>query len=279
MLILTKKREREFFGGCIVKKTSGDATVSLYEYPAHARIPRHCHQEPYVSFVLQGGFTEQSAPRQAESFDADAAVLHSANESHTDEFHASKVVVLAVQFTAEWCERAAAAGIQLKRRRADSPEISRLARKLHFQLMREDPRADLSRQGLALELIAELIPEDAPADTSWAGLARQAIHSGFRNPLSVAVIAHQLNLHPAHVARAFRKQFGCTVGDFIRQVRLNHALRRLNESEDPVSIIAAECGFYDQSHFTASFRAAIGTTPKAYRRVIKQLACRNTGNF
>jgi AraC family transcriptional regulator len=270
MLILTKSRGSDFFGGCVARKPAGDFTVSLYEYPPNTRVPRHGHEEPYVSFVLQGGYTEQSGPRHSEVFETGVAVLHEAREIHADEFHDRRVVLLALQFTPEWREQAEASGIQLKRQRADSVEISRLARKLYFQLTHERAKGELFRLGLALELTAEIVTDDAAADKSCASRAHDAILAGFRNDLSLIAVAAQLKLHPSHVARAFKKRFGCTVGEFIRQVRLNHAVRRLSELDDPVSLISAECGFYDQSHFTAHFRAVMGTTQAWYRRRIRQ---------
>jgi AraC family transcriptional regulator len=270
MLILTKRRGSDFFGGCVARKPAGDFTVSLYEYPAHTKIPRHGHDEPYLSFVVQGNYTEQSGPKHSDVVETGVAVLHETGETHADEFHDGRVVLLALQFTPAWREQAEESGIQLKRRRADSFEISRIARKLHFQLTHERARGELSRLGLALELTAELVTDDAEPDRSCASRAQEVVLTDFGSDLSLLTVAEQLNLHPSHVARAFKRKFGCTVGEFIRQVRLNHAVRRLTESDDPASLVAVECGFYDQSHFTAHFRAAMGTTPASYRRRIRK---------
>jgi hypothetical protein len=104
MPVLTKSAEAVFFGGCLITRPAGDFTVSLYSYPKRSKIPRHCHKDPYFSFVLQGSYGERSGWRSAEDLMTDVAVLHHANEVHEDEFH-EPALILAVQFDAEWRER------------------------------------------------------------------------------------------------------------------------------------------------------------------------------
>jgi AraC family transcriptional regulator len=72
-------------------------------------------------------------------------------------------------------------------------------------------------------------------------------------------------VHPATLARAYRRRFGCSIGERVRALRVEHAARRLLETTEPLSTIAVGTGFYDQSHFTNAFRRQLGVTPAAYR--------------
>jgi AraC-like DNA-binding protein len=117
------------------------------------------------------------------------------------------------------------------------------------------------RYGLAFELAAELLSDNVPAQNSCAVRARDIALSSFRNPVTLMTIAEELQLNPSHVARAFKAQYGVTVGEFIRNARLNYAVRRLSDSDVPIGIISLESGFYDQNHFTSQFRQAMGITP------------------
>jgi AraC family transcriptional regulator len=176
-----------------------------------------------------------------------------------------------------------ASGIRLNQRKANNPEISRLARKLHASLRREGPWGELSRAGLVLEVIAELIAPDDLPDDSCACRARDIILSGFRSHLRLSAVAEELAVHPSHLARTFRRRFGYTVGDFIREARIGHATRLLTHSDFSLSAISLECGFYDQSHFTAQFRAVMGTTPARFREDVRGTICLEgraaTGDF
>jgi AraC family transcriptional regulator len=68
-----------------------------------------------------------------------------------------------------------------------------------------------------------------------------------------------------YLASAFRRCYGHTVAEHVRELRVAYALRRLAESEDPLSDIARAAGFADQSHFSRTFKQLTGTTPGAYR--------------
>lgn len=58
---------------------------------------------------------------------------------------------------------------------------------------------------------------------------------------------------------------GQTVGEVIRVRRLARAREELTDSDTPVSAIAHRWGFSDPSHFTRSFRAHYGASPREYR--------------
>jgi AraC family transcriptional regulator len=64
----------------------------------------------------------------------------------------------------------------------------------------------------------------------------------------------------------FRQQYGCTVGDYVRKLRLDFASRQLATSSASLAAIALAAGFADQSHFTKAFRRASGMTPAEWRR-------------
>jgi AraC-like DNA-binding protein len=78
----------------------------------------------------------------------------------------------------------------------------------------------------------------------------------------MAALAH---LSVSQLQRQFQKLFGMSPGDYLLKVRLLMARRRLEETNDPLGQIAAECGFYDQSHFNRALRDQAGLAPSAYR--------------
>jgi transcriptional regulator GlxA family with amidase domain len=49
--------------------------------------------------------------------------------------------------------------------------------------------------------------------------------------------------------RTFKARFGCTPGQYVMRMRIARAQNLMMISSDPLSQIAAECGFADQSHF------------------------------
>ena len=47
------------------------------------------------------------------------------------------------------------------------------------------------------------------------------------------------NAHPVHVAQTFRRFHQCTIGEYLRRVRIEYACRELAHTETPLSDIAA----------------------------------------
>ena len=80
-------------------------------------------------------------------------------------------------------------------------------------------------------------------------------------------MAAAVDVHPSHLARTFRDCFHVPLGTYIRRLRIEWATRRVAESTDPLSAIAARAGFADQSHFTREFRKRNGVSPARFREV------------
>ncbi len=83
---------------------------------------------------------------------------------------------------------------------------------------------------------------------------------------SLEELADEARVHPAHLARAFRKTVGCTPGQYLRLVRIELAAGDLASTTESITHIAYSRGFADQSHLGRHFRRAMGVTPAAFRR-------------
>ena len=101
--------------------------------------------------------------------------------------------------------------------------------------------------------------------TGPAHRARRIIENEFASPLSLARIAAEAGVHPVHLARQFRAAHGCTVGEYIRMIRVAFARNQLTASDQPIAHIAIDAGFADQSHLSKAFKRITGETPAAYR--------------
>jgi len=75
-----------------------------------------------------------------------------------------------------------------------------------------------------------------------------------------------VEVHPAHLARAFRAHFRMSMGPYVRRLRLDWAAGELARSDLPLAAVALAAGFADQSHFTRTFKRYLGVTPNVYRR-------------
>lgn len=82
--------------------------------------------------------------------------------------------------------------------------------------------------------------------------------------LSVESIAELFNVSRSQVYRKIKALTGHTVVEFIRTVRLKHALKLMEERKYTLSEIADRTGFNSLSYFTRSFKDQYGKTPSDY---------------
>ena len=84
--------------------------------------------------------------------------------------------------------------------------------------------------------------------------------------LGVPELAKRASLSASQFQREFRRVFGRTPAAWLLEVRIQAARHLLEHSNQPLSLIALDCGFHDQSHFTRRFKTATGLVPRAYRQ-------------
>lgn len=241
-------------------------SVSESTYPAGFRLPRHLHRSAYLCFVRSGGFSEQHG-RNVETYDRSACVFRPPNDEHANEFADAGAVCVNVDINDSLLNRLREIGAGDGRFTLRSPFIQQLRGRLYDELAAPDELSVMVVESLATEIMAfaSRRQKDSRGRWRWVEKAQQMIDADFAEPLSLARIARTVGVHPVHLSRQFRAAHGCTVGDYIRQVRVSFARRQLTATEAPIAHIALAAGFSDQSQLTRTFRRVTGKTPAAYR--------------
>jgi AraC-like DNA-binding protein len=80
---------------------------------------------------------------------------------------------------------------------------------------------------------------------------------------TLAEAGRALGASPAHLVRSFTQTFGIAPHRYVVARRIDAARRRLLDGE-PIALVAAGVGFYDQAHFTRQFKRHVGTPPGRY---------------
>ncbi len=71
---------------------------------------------------------------------------------------------------------------------------------------------------------------------------------------------------PEHLCKAFRQYLNKTPTEFLNELRVNYAARRLSDSKDEIMAISLDLNFQSQSHFYKLFKQFYGVTPAQYRK-------------
>jgi AraC-like DNA-binding protein len=134
------------------------------------------------------------------------------------------------------------------------------------ELARPDAYTPLALEGLTLELRAAVARQrDAAHREPRLDSVRDMLMQDFSSPPSLSKIASEIGLHPSHLARVFRANYGESIGEHGRRLRLEWAAQRLVGSDEGLASIATRAGFADQSHLTREFKRRFGVTPGRYR--------------
>lgn len=91
------------------------------------------------------------------------------------------------------------------------------------------------------------------------------IHEHYSEPISNEHIGQLFNYHPNYLNKLMVQNVGQSLHKYIISYRIIQAIDRLYSSDDPISVIAAKCGFNDVGHFNRIFRQRTGCAPSDYR--------------
>lgn len=96
----------------------------------------------------------------------------------------------------------------------------------------------------------------------------QYIEEHIEQNISLDDLASLTHLTVSSLIRKFQTEFSCPPHVYVMRQRLEHAKRMLVRADVPLKVVAASCGFSDQSHMTRYFRRYLNSTPSEYRRSI-----------
>jgi AraC family transcriptional regulator len=152
------------------------------------------------------------------------------------------------------------------------PAITPLASRALLEFLHADDAARLSIDGLVAE-VGELLAgvgRHEDRRPGWLGRVVERLRDGWGEAPALAELAAIAGVHPAHMAREFRRRLGCSPGQYLRLVRLERGTAELASTSRPIARIAADHGFADQSHFGRHFLRAFRASPGAVRRGFRE---------
>jgi AraC family transcriptional regulator len=97
-------------------------------------------------------------------------------------------------------------------------------------------------------------------------IALEYINDRISENISLAEISTELDISQYHFSRLFKKSTGFTPYQYIIKKRIELSQEMLTRTDKPISDIALEVGFANQSHFSNHFRKIVGVPPKKYRK-------------
>jgi AraC family transcriptional regulator len=260
---------REFRGEILQTRRVANFRLVGVAYAPNQVLPLHSHEHAYVSVALCGAYLEKLPMRSWECTPG-GTIFHAPGESHENRFFEVGARLLVLEIDPRFLTGIGDRGIATDRQwTSNSAHCMHLATRLNRALNQSDALSALYAEGLSLELLSEALQgfsEPRRGCPNWLPQVREILHDRYRENVSLTELAHEVHVHPVHLARTFRRHYQCCVGDFIRKLRVEAACRELLESDATIAEIAARTGFTDQSHLSRILKRYAGMSPGAFRR-------------
>jgi AraC family transcriptional regulator len=231
-------------------------------------VPKHSHLNAHFVLVVCGVYLTAALPDEGPCGPA-TLIFNPAGTTHRDRFRDSHGRFFTISVAPE-----IAAQIE---RKIQSPvafiagRIAKTIRRAYSEFQDHTESSQMIMEGLGLELagVAGQMPDlpDRHAPV-WLRTARDLIRDSRGASLRVKDIARVSGVHPIHLARVFRQFFQCSPGEYARRCRMEYVRHLLGRQSLPLSEIALQAGFTDQSQLTHAFKRFAGLTPGAFRRTL-----------
>jgi AraC family transcriptional regulator len=281
-------RGGEFYSPIEAAVRTDDVVLCQLRQPGSRQVPRHEHALAYITVVLDGNYLEGDHGKldQLEPF---TAVFNPSGVTHATIIGPAGASLFTIELRDRHLQQL---GMNLPRHTMfDRGAGSMLWPGLRlYAAFKQQTMDSLVLEGHVMELLAAIgdvsvssmgvsnmdvskksTSQKAAFSASppkWLSRVKECLHEEFRSNLRIGDLANDAGVHPVHLARVFRKIEKQTPGDYLQRLRERAACDLMREPEYPLAMVAAECGFADQSHFTRVFKKLTRTTPAQFRRVV-----------
>ena len=112
----------------------------------------------------------------------------------------------------------------------------------------------------------QYVDQPVPCEVDTLSETLQWMLENLAEDMTVEQLAARSHLSPRTFARRFRAETGTTPLQWLTDQRILHARRLLEETAQPVEVVADLVGFGSASVLRHHFTRRVGTTPQSYRR-------------
>ena len=266
----SKMVKTDLYGKPLKQQKVSAFTLTERFYPPFFKTPEHVHKDALFCLVLKGNYTETYG-RKKRICQPATALFHACDDPHAEHFHENGGHSFIVEIDQDWIKNIREQ-VKFPNMSADfkNGNLPQLGAKLYQEFRKFDSLSPIIIEGLILEITGETARQSIFNEKNqkpfWLRKVENYLQDRFAEPFSLKEVANFVEIHPVHLAQTFRKFNRTTIGNYLRQIRLENARTQLSQTNKTLTEISYKNGFSDQSHFTRLFKREFGVTPNQYRK-------------
>ncbi len=227
----------------------------------------HSHNNAHITLFLKGGTTEKRK-NSSETIGPGSLLFY-----HSDELHLNQNTLFPSRNINIEIEENLLKELFIDEAAIEkSIQNSIYAKSLILKIFKESQSADNFTNDNVKMLFSQLSNSNSHLERFekspfWVKSLNELLNDCWNENPNLKDLAQVLNLNPITISKHFPKYFGCTLGEYMRRIKINRSLSLIQSNENNLTKIALECGFADQSHFIRTFKNQTGFLPKQFQKL------------
>ncbi|MBE2219286.1 MAG: helix-turn-helix transcriptional regulator [Ignavibacteria bacterium] len=236
------------------------------------KVDWHYHENAYFTYLLKGKLIETSK-KTSHTCVPGTLLFHYSGDPHYNIKPPGYTRGFQIEFNNSWFSKH---GLQLHELEGSGSVSSKpaaiLFKKIYNETIVNDRLTPLAIEGLLLQVFAEMLRRtgksaERNSPPLWLGKVAEILREESEEKITLSMLARMTGHHPVHISKSFHKHFGVTMGQYIRNFKIERSVKLLREKNLTLTEISSACGFADQSHFIRTFKMVHGITPSMYRKI------------
>ena len=241
--------------------------VSITHYLAEeSNCDWHYHENPHISFVFQGGESE-TQNRKSEKQNLSDIFFYHGGERHRwispQPVSKSANIEIGNDFLKKFGLNETGVGKAI----IENFDTKFLLLKMQQEMLTDDIESFVAIQTLLLELVTSSKTSFKGTAPKWVYILSDLLNDKWSESVTLSELSLAADVHPVTISKYFRKYFACTLGEYLRKLKIDKSIPLIKNSEASLTEIAFHCGFADQSHFIRNFKQMTGFLPKEFRNI------------
>ena len=241
--------------------------VSETEYHSKVFEGWHYHENSHITFILQGGNREQRKNQELEAIPGEI-LFYASGELHRNlnTRHPSRNINVEIENSFFSQYNLEITSINNTKLNCANAKFALL--KAYRECLTNDELSHAMIHELLLDFITMTTQiKDEKFNPEWARLLRNILNDRWNENILLHELAGLAQVHPVTISKFFPKYFRCTLGEYVRKLRIEKATTLIRKSQLSLTDIAHQCGFFDQSHFIRVFKQTTGFLPTHYKKM------------